>query len=76
MSKFIVHRRYKDFWSEGFELINQVIAMERTFVSRRFSQIGSLYYKEDVEPVFQGCPLYAESAEDECLRPIQDPPLC
>ena len=32
-----VHQRYKDLRSEGFELINQVSAMERAFVSRRFS---------------------------------------
>ena len=46
-----VHQRYKDLRSEGFELINQVTAMERVFVCRRFSHIGSLHYKEDVEPV-------------------------
>ena len=39
--------------------------MERAFVCRRFSQIGSLYYKEDVEPALQGRPLYAEGAEVE-----------
>ena len=39
--------------------------MERAFVSRRFSQIGSLYYKEDVEPALQARPLYAEYAEDD-----------
>ena len=58
-----VHQRYKDLRSEGFELITQVTAMERAFVSRRFSQIGSLYYKEDVEPELQGRPLYADGAE-------------
>ena len=39
--------------------------MERAFVSRRFSQIGSLCYKEDVEPALQARPLYAEDAEDD-----------
>ena len=48
-------------------LINQVNATERTFVSSRFSQIGSLYYEEDVEPALQGRPLYAESAEDDAF---------
>ena len=62
-----VHRRYKDFWSEGFELINQVNAMEWTFVARWIPQIGSLYYKEDVEPALQGRPLYAEGAEDDAF---------
>lgn len=60
-----VYQRYKDLRSEGFELINQVNAMERAFVCRRFSQIGSLYYKEDVELELQGRPLYAEGAEDD-----------
>ena len=59
-----VHQRYKHLRSEGFELITQVTAMERAFVSRRFSQIGSLYYKEDVEPALQARPLYAEGAEE------------
>ena len=49
-----IHQRYNDFRSEGFELINQVNAMERAFVSRLFSQIGSIYYKEDVKPALQG----------------------
>ena len=62
-----VHRRYNDFRSEGFELIKQLNAMERVFVCRRFSQIGSLYYEEDVEPALQGRPLYAESAEDDAF---------
>ena len=39
--------------------------MERDFVCRRFSPIGSLYYTEDVEPALQGRPLYAEGAEDD-----------
>ena len=60
-----VHQRYKDLRSEGFELITQVNAMERAFVCRRFSQIGSLYYKEDVEPELQGRPLYADGADDD-----------
>ena len=54
-----------DVGAEGFELITQVNAMERAFVCRRFSQIGSLYYKEDVEPELQGRPLYADGAEDD-----------
>jgi hypothetical protein len=59
-----LYKRYKNLRSEGLELINQVTAMERAFVARPFSQIGSLYYKEDVEPALQERPLYAEDAED------------
>ena len=60
-----LHHRYKNLRSEGFELISQVATMERAFVSRPFSQIGSLYYKEDVEPALQERPLYAEGVEDD-----------
>lgn len=60
-----LYQRYKNLRSEGFEVTNQINAMERAFVCRRFSQIGSLYYKEDVEPALQGRPLYAEGAEDD-----------
>jgi hypothetical protein len=55
--------RAEDLRSEALDLISQVCTMERSFVSRRFSQIGSLDYKEDVEPV-QARPLYAEGAYD------------
>ena len=57
-------RRYKNLRSEGFELMKQVGAMEQGFVSRRFSQIGSLYYKDDVELSLQERPLYAEGQDD------------
>jgi hypothetical protein len=60
-----LHQRYKNLRSEGIELINQVTAMERALVCHRFSQIGSLYYKEDVEPALQERPLYADGAEDD-----------
>jgi hypothetical protein len=60
-----LHHRYKNLRSEGFELTNQVNAMERAFASRRFSQIGGLYYKEDVEPALQARPLYAEDGYDD-----------
>lgn len=60
-----LHKRYKSLRSEGFELTNQVNAMERAFASRRFSQIGSLYYKGDVEPALQARPLYAEGDYDD-----------
>jgi hypothetical protein len=60
-----LHQRYKNLRSEALDLISQVCAMERSFVSRRFSQIGSLYYKEDVEPALQARPLYAEGGYDD-----------
>jgi hypothetical protein len=60
-----LYKRYKNLRSEGLELINQLTAMERAFVGRPFSQIGSLYYKEDVEPALQERPLYADGAEDD-----------
>jgi hypothetical protein len=43
------HQRYENLRSQDFEFWNQVIALERAFVSRRFSQIGRLYYKKDAE---------------------------
>jgi hypothetical protein len=60
-----LHQRYKNLRSEAFDFISQVCTMERSFVSRRFSQIGSLYYKEDVEPALQTRPLYAEGGHDD-----------
>ena len=39
----------------------QVAKMEHVFGSRPFSQIGSLYYKEDVTPELQARPLYTEN---------------
>ena len=60
-----VHKRYKDFRSECFDLISQINVMERAFVRHPFSQMGSLYYKEDAEPALQGRPLYAEGVESD-----------
>jgi hypothetical protein len=60
-----VQQRYKNLRSEAFDLITQVTAMERAFVSRRFSQIGSLYYTEDVEPALQTRPLYATGEDND-----------
>lgn len=62
-----LHRRYKNLRSEGVKLLDQVIGMERAFVGRRFSQIGSLYYKEDVEPGLQARPLYADGVDDDAF---------
>lgn len=43
------HQRYKNLRSQCFEFRNQVNALERAFMSHRFSQIGRLYYKKDAE---------------------------
>jgi hypothetical protein len=60
-----LRRRYKNLRSEGVKLLDQVSDVERAFVARRFSQIGSLYYKEDVEPALQARRLYADGADDD-----------
>jgi hypothetical protein len=60
-----LHQRYNNLRSEALDLISQVCTMERSFVSRCFSQIGSLYYKEDVEPALQARPLYAEGGYED-----------
>lgn len=46
-------------------LINDLVELEAKFSTVEFSQIGSLYYKEDVSPELQKRPLYAEGMEDE-----------
>jgi hypothetical protein len=55
--------------------------MERAFVCRRFSQVGSLYYKEDIESALQERPLYADGAEDDAsarfrIGPYVDWDIC
>ena len=47
------------------ELTERVIAMEKLFTEKRFSQIGSLYFKEDVTPELQTRPLYAKDFPDD-----------
>lgn len=60
-------------------VIDQVIAMEQRFAWYRFSQIGSLFYKEDVEPALRERPLYEagneadnEGAERFRIGPLVD----
>ncbi|KZT32010.1 hypothetical protein SISSUDRAFT_994491, partial [Sistotremastrum suecicum HHB10207 ss-3] len=48
-------------------LIDALVDMELRFKTASFSQIGSIYYKEDVSPELQGQArkLYAEGVEDD-----------
>ncbi|OBZ65402.1 Altered inheritance of mitochondria protein 9, mitochondrial [Grifola frondosa] len=57
-------------------VVEQVINMEQRFVWHRFSQIGSLFYKEDVEPALRDRPLYAAGdADDEASERFRVGPL-
>lgn len=44
---------------QALPVMDEILEVERIFTTRKFSQIGSLYYKEDVEPALQARPLYA-----------------
>ncbi|KAG8678939.1 Phosphotransferase enzyme, partial [Ceratobasidium sp. 394] len=46
-------------------VIDQVLEAERKFGRYRFSQIGSIYYKEDVEPALRERRLYADGFPDD-----------
>ncbi|KAG8737397.1 Phosphotransferase enzyme [Ceratobasidium sp. 414] len=46
-------------------VIDQVLEAERKFGRYRFSQIGSIYYKEDVEPTLRERRLYADGFPDD-----------
>ncbi|KAG9098659.1 hypothetical protein FRC06_006112, partial [Ceratobasidium sp. 370] len=46
-------------------VIDQVLEAERKFGRYRFSQIGSIYYKEDVEPALRERRLYADGFADD-----------
>ena len=58
-----LHKRINEFKREATHLVDQLIDVECKFVQHRFSQIGSLYYKEDVSPELQQRPLYAEGVQ-------------
>ena len=50
--------------SSGF--LNDMAALQAKLAGIKFSQFGSIYYKEDVDPELQARPLYAEGTpEDE-----------
>ena len=57
---------WMDVWDDNFlEFTRRVVDMEKSFTEKRFSQIGSLYFKEDVAPELQARPLYAEDYPDD-----------
>ena len=45
----------------------EIAEMQTRLASIKFSQYGSIYYKDNVSPELQACPLYAKGEpEDEC----------
>ncbi|CAE6456483.1 unnamed protein product [Rhizoctonia solani] len=46
-------------------VIDQVLNAESQFTKHHFSQIGSIYYKEDVEPSLRKLPLYRDGSGSE-----------
>ena len=58
-----LHKRMDKFKREATHFVDQLIDVECKFARYRFSQIGSLYYKEDVSVELQQLPLYAEGVE-------------
>ncbi|KAI9567965.1 kinase-like domain-containing protein [Boletus coccyginus] len=58
-----LYKRMDKFKREATHFVDQLIDVECKFARYRFSQIGSLYYKEDVPPELQQRPLYAEGVE-------------
>ncbi|KAI0682065.1 kinase-like domain-containing protein [Cytidiella melzeri] len=45
------------------EVMDQVVALEQRFTRFKFSQIGSLYYREDVGEALQSRPLYSTETD-------------
>ncbi|KAF8555594.1 hypothetical protein OG21DRAFT_1410660, partial [Imleria badia] len=58
-----LHKRMNKFKREATHFVDQLIDVECKFAQHRFSQIGSLYYKEDVSPELQQRPLYADGVQ-------------
>ncbi|ETW85105.1 hypothetical protein HETIRDRAFT_237186, partial [Heterobasidion irregulare TC 32-1] len=59
-------KRWMDIRGDDFyELTERVVSMEKSFSDKRFSQIGSLYFKQDVAPELQARPLYAKDFPDD-----------
>ncbi|KAG8216322.1 hypothetical protein J3R82DRAFT_6392 [Butyriboletus roseoflavus] len=55
-----LRKRMNDFKREATHFVDQLVDVECKFTRYRFSQIGSIYYKEDVSLELQRHPLYAE----------------
>ena len=55
-----LHKRMERFGYEATYFVDQLANMVCKFARCHLSQVGSLYYKEDVSPELQQRPLYAE----------------
>ncbi|KAF8450959.1 hypothetical protein L210DRAFT_2422662 [Boletus edulis BED1] len=55
-----LHKRLNKPGFENADFVDQLVSLELQFTRYRFSQIGSLFYKEDVSSELQQRPLYAE----------------
>jgi hypothetical protein len=61
-----LRKRWDDISGEdASSVIDQVLDAERKFGRCRFSQIGSIYYKDDVEPALRARRLYADGVPDD-----------
>ncbi|KAG8697466.1 Phosphotransferase enzyme [Ceratobasidium sp. 395] len=61
-----LRKRWDDMSGEDVSsVIDQVLEAERKFGTHRFSQIGSIYYKEDVEPALRERKLYADGFPED-----------
>ncbi|KAF8131139.1 kinase-like domain-containing protein [Boletus edulis] len=58
-----LHERLNKPGFENQDFVDQLVSLECQFTRYRFSQIGSMYYKEDVSSELQQRPLYAEGIE-------------
>ncbi|KAI0340144.1 hypothetical protein BDW22DRAFT_1360672 [Trametopsis cervina] len=66
----ILHSRWDDLQGKmSTDLIHQMIGLEQRFAWYKFSQIGSLYYREDVESHLQDRPLYAPGTDTTYGQP-------
>lgn len=60
----ILHTRWEDAEGKPAEaILDQTIGLEQRFMFFTFSQIGSLYYKQDVDKTLQCRPLYGPEAD-------------
>lgn len=68
-----LHHRWDTFHGRQVApMIEQALRFENVFATRKFSQIGSLYYKEDVEEALQARPLYAADGGNETPNGAED----
>ncbi|KAG6374991.1 hypothetical protein JVT61DRAFT_3766 [Boletus reticuloceps] len=72
-----LHDRLNKLGFENQDFVDQLVSLECQFTRYRFSQIGSLYHKEDILSESQQRPLYAEGIEGGgsdrfCIGPCVD----